>query len=228
MTQQKIEEERVPFPRFPLQETLAELDIAGTYVRANRPRDHIWASSLGACRKSVWTEWNHPRPHDDDFEQHRGALGHAVEDNMAAKLKRVIVAREVSFTTPLISGRADFVVRLERGGPMIPVECKSTTAFDWSMKDPKRAHVLQTQFYVSQTDAPFGILLYYNLANWGGQMGHWGTLYVPRDDAGLQSRAELLWADVHGTDAPACENPGEKNGCWDCNRAEGTLDEGGH
>jgi len=208
-----------PFPAYPLHETLegAPLPPVPAFKRTNRPRDHLWASELGTCARAVWLNWHYPRPHDDDFSQHRGALGHAVEEVLASKLSRMLIAREVSFNESRVSGRTDFVVYLE--GQQIPVELKSTYAFQRMLADPRESHVLQLLWYIQQLGVPFGLLVYFDLSNYAGNSGHWSALRIPRDDARLEIRIGQLWMAVHSAVEPACESPEEK--CWDCGLAEG-------
>lgn len=210
-----------PFPLFDLQGLLqAKLESIGAYPRryerGERPRDRIWASELGSCPRAAWHGWRHPAAHDEDFSQHRGALGHAVEGVLADALAPILVAREVSFTNHRASGRADFIVRID--GKQVPVELKSTYGFDLALNAPYPSHALQLRFYVEQMDAPYGLLVYYNLSNYGGKSGHWQALRVPRDDAAVDAAVEALWAAVHAEAEPACRAPGD---CFDCSRLEG-------
>lgn len=192
------------------------------YERGNRPRDRIYASELGDCQRAVWLNWRHPRPHDEAFERGRGALGHAVEHMLAEQLAPLIVAREVSFTNDIISGRADFFLRLPTG-EQIPLELKSTYGFQRAMAEPKPSHVLQLQYYAMASDAPFGLLAYLDLSNYGGNSGVWKTLRIPRNDEGVMKRAKYLRKLVeHGVE-PTCEHAGDPDGCWDCDRAEGKV-----
>jgi CRISPR/Cas system-associated exonuclease Cas4 (RecB family) len=209
-----------PFPKFPLQDVIAGL-MGGVFpprfVRANRPRDRIYASELGSCRRAVWRNWRNPKPHDVAFERGRGALGHAVEDLIAKHLAPIIVAREVSFTNDIVSGRADFFIRLPTG-EQVPVEVKSTYGFDLAIKDPKPSHFLQLSYYSMSADSPFGLLIYVNLSNWGGQSGEWVALKVPRMDREVETRARYLRMLVQTPNEPECENPDD---CWDCEHTNG-------
>jgi hypothetical protein len=213
------------FPRFPLDEKLAALDV-GTYERGNRPRDRLWASQLGGCPRAVWHSWQHPRPHDDEFENHRGALGHAVEDMVFERLlKRITIAREVSFTNHKVSGRVDGFIRFDREEHQVPVEVKSTYAFDWSITAPHKDHVAQALWYAQQDDSPFAILLYVDLSNYNNHSGHWGALRLPRADAWVDALTENLWAVVHANAEPVCREPGinPKTGklkCFGCSLLE--------
>jgi hypothetical protein len=215
----KPKEERIPFPLYPLGELLDKLSM-GTYERGNRPRNRLWASEIGGCARAVWFNWYHPKPHDDEFSQHKGLLGHIIEDGYANYIIRpILVAREVTFTNDRASGRADFVVRLEHGGPQIPIELKSTNAASWSVSEPKRSHVLQLQWYLLQMpEAPFGLLQYYELANYKQMQGHWReyVLYIPRDDEAVKSRIDYLLSLIANPDPPECEGLADKDGCWDC------------
>lgn len=216
-------EETAPFPTYPLEDHLKKIS-PGEFDRGNRPRDRLWASEIGSCARAVWYNWHHPRPHDENFSQHRGALGHAVEWMLEQKLAPILVAKEVSFTNTHASGRADFVVRLTPKDEQIPVEIKSTYGFDWAVRAPKRAHVLQLQYYLSaMPKAPFGLLVYVNLANYGGKSGHFTALWIPRDDVGVKSRIEYLRSIVDKPEPPACENLDDPKGCWDCGLVEGTI-----
>ena len=214
-----------PFPQIDLKGYVHDLEMRLfgisplRFERGHRPRDALWASQLGACPRAVFLGWHNPQPHDIEFDQHRGALGHAVEDLRAGQLARILVAREVTFRTELISGRADFVVRID--GKQLPLEMKSTYGLDLSVSSPKPSHVLQVQFYISQMpEAPYGILEYYNLANYGGKSGHYVDLVIPRDDTRVRSVAENLMQMIKSGIEPPCESPGD---CWDCDRADGKL-----
>lgn len=210
-----------PFPRYPLHEILDRnsLPPVPSFQRGNRPRDHLWASELGSCQRAVWLNWHHPRPHDDEFEQHRGALGHAVEDIIAKKVARMLVAREVSFNTPKVTGRTDFVLFIDE--KQVPLEMKSTYAFSRAMAEPRRSHQLQLLWYTQQLDAPFGLLLYYDLSNYAGNSGHWDVLRLPRDDERVNRRIEHLWYIVHQNHGgPQCEDE-KPDECWDCSLAAG-------
>lgn len=215
---------RQPFPRVDLRAVLDRWP--GKFERGSRPRDHLWASQVGDCRRAVWTSWHRPQPHDDFFETHLGALGHAVEDMMAQVLAPITVrgGREVSFTTPKVSGRVDFVVRLHPDRAQMPLEVKSTYGFDQALAAPKFSHMYQLQWYLTQfPEAEHGVLAYVNLSNWGGNAGHWEALYIPRDDAKVAARVDVLWDDVHQAEPPGCENLEDPRGCWDCMKAEGKL-----
>ncbi len=209
------------FARFPLDEILAKVDV-GSYRRGNRPRDRLWASQLGGCPRAVWHSWQHPRPHDEEFEQHRGALGHAVEDMMFnGPFKRVAIAREVTFTNHRVSGRADGFLRFERDEHQVPVELKSTYGFDWALAEPHKAHVAQALWYAQQDDSPYAILCYVNLSNYNDLAGHWGALRLERADEWLDALTEKLWAAVHSAEEPPCRDPGlnartKKLACFDC------------
>jgi hypothetical protein len=216
-----------PFHSLPLKR-IADRRKALPFQRGNRPRDHIYASQLGACARAVWFDWYYPglRP-DDDFNETRGALGHAVESLIAKQLGPLLVAEEVSFYAEEahVSGRVDFVVRLKPTGPMIPVELKTTYAYDKFLRAPLPSHLLQLRYYLTQIpEAPFGILVYYNLSAWGGKSGHWTALVIPRDDGSVWARARFLWKIVHERDSPACDHEGEPEPCWGCSRsAEAVL-----
>ena len=204
-----------PFPVFDLDGMLAlPAATPKPFQRKNRPRDHLYASELGSCARAVWNNWRHPRPHDLNFEQHRGALGHAGEDMMAHVLRRVLVDREVTLTTPKVSGRVDFV--LEFNGEQVPAELKTTYGMDWAMADPKLAHILQCLWYVEQMQAPYGVLIYLNLSNYGDKSGHWGALRLTDHRGLLAPRIERMWNAVHDENAPDCEHVNDKNGCFDC------------
>jgi hypothetical protein len=214
-----------PFPIFPLRATVDSI-LGGPrrFVRANRPRDRLYASELGNCQRAVWRNWRFPRPHDEKFERGRGALGHAVEEMLASEFSPVLVAREVSFTNQRVSGRADFFIRLPPSdefpqGVQVPVELKSTYALDMAVKDPKRAHVLQLRYYMEASDAPFGFLIYINLGNWGGRSGEYVALKVDRNDHMLESFVNKLWRVVHRDAEPRCENEDDPKGCFDCSVA---------
>lgn len=185
------------------------------FVRIDRPRDRIYASDLGKCPRAVWLGWRHPRPHDDEFERKRGALGHAVEDMIAKVQDVLIVAREVSFVDERVSGRADFVLRIDN--EQVPEEVKSTYAFDRFLADPPRTNVLQAAWYAMQLGAPFALLTYVNLANYGGNSGDWNSLVIPRMDDELKREAEMLWQVVHTDKMPLCGNPKD---CFDCSLFE--------
>lgn len=217
------EPKQAKYERFDLEGYIDTIDVAGKFERGNRPRDRIYASELGWCARAMWRSWHHPRPHDDLFSNNRGRLGHAAEVAMKEILRPVLVADEVSFTSDKVSGRVDFVIRMEKGGPQIPVELKTTYAFDRSMVEPFESNVLQLQFYLTQMpDAPFGFLCYMNLANYGGGSGIRGYLKVPRDDASVGAKVERLWSIVHDCkEEPACDadNP---NDCFPCKITERT------
>lgn len=203
-------------PKFPLR-TIAKRRGVLPFERGERPRDHIWASELGKCARAVWFEWNYPTVWDARFSETRGALGHAVEQVIASHIRPVIVAEEVSFTSDLVSGRVDFVIRTKHAGPMIPVEVKSTYAFTKFLSAPLRSHVLQLQYYLSQIpEAPFGLLVYYNLSNWGGGSGEWEAIRIEREDEAMWKRAEQLWYMVRRKAPPKCENEGADEDCFDC------------
>jgi hypothetical protein len=215
-----------PFPTIPLR-AIVDSILGGPrrFVRANRPRDRLYASELGQCQRAVWRNWRHPKPHDEKFERGRGALGHAVEEMLAAELAPCLVAREVSFTNTRVSGRADFFLRLPKTkdfpeGVQVPVELKSTYALDLAVKDPKMSHVLQLRYYMQASDAPFGILVYINLGNWGGRSGEYVALKVDRNDHMLETRIDQLWRIVHRATEPACENLSDPKGCFDCSLTE--------
>lgn len=213
------------YERFPLEELVAERDV-GSFERVNRPRDRLWASELGYCARAAWRSWHNPKPHDLGFTNGRGALGKGVEEIIAVKLRCVIAAREVSFTSEHTSGRADFVLRLERGGPQIPCEVKSTYAYDRFLAEPMESHLLQLRYYLREMpepDAPFGLLLYYNLSNYKGGSGKWACLRISRDDAAVSAREARLWAIVHSETEPACDAP-DPTDCFPCSlvaRSEG-------
>lgn len=203
----------------PLQQMLDERG-PGEFQRGSRPRDHLYASELGHCPRSVWLEWHHPRPRDETFSRGRGALGHAVEHLMKENLRPFLVADEVTFRDEMVSGRADFFLRLGKGYPQFPAELKTTLAYDRFCSEPMREHVLQLQWYLSQEpSAPYGVLIYYNLSGWGGKMGEWKALVIPRDDTGVSAVAKKLWAIVHQSKEPECEEPGK---CFWCDIAAGT------
>ena len=218
-------ERNPPFPMFPLRATVdSVLGGPRRFVRANRPRDRLYASELGQCQRAVWRNWRYPRPHDEKFERGRGALGHAVEEMLASELAPCLVAREVSFTNTRVSGRADFFLRLPPSkeypeGIQVPVELKSTYALDLAVNDPKRSHVLQLRYYMEAADAPFGILVYIGLGNWGGQSGEYVALKVDRNDRMLGSFVDKLWRVVHRSAEPQCENEDDPKGCFDCSVA---------
>ena len=201
------------FPEIPLERHLENLSV-GQFDRGDRPRDHLYASELGYCPRAVWMGWKHPQPFDREFTETRGALGHAIEDLMAAKLARILVAREVSFRDDRVSGRVDFVVRLKRGGPQIPVEVKSTYAYTRFVKSPERSHLLQLGWYLTQMpDAPFGILIYYNLMVKGS--GHWTALKIPPLPMSVYHAVRALWATVHLRSEPTCRESDPAT-CFSC------------
>jgi len=201
------------------------------FERGDRPRDHLYASQLGSCARAVWFNWRFPnvRP-DDNFSETRGALGHWIENGVAEQLNGMLVAREVSFYDEKnhISGRADYIVRLTHDGPMIPVELKTTAAYDRFLDDPMGSHLLQLRYYLTQIpEAPFGLLVYYSLSSWGGKMGEWTALVIPRDDESVTNRSRFLWKIVHSDDAPLCEHESDKGGCFDCSHgAEEAMRQG--
>jgi hypothetical protein len=211
-----------PFHLIPLKR-IADRRRSLPFARGNRPRDHIYASQLGDCARAVWFNWHYPelRP-DDNFSETRGALGHAVEGLVAKQLGALLVAEEVSFYAEEahVSGRVDFVIRLKPKGPMIPVELKTTYAYDKFINSPLPSHLLQLRYYLTQIpEAPYGILIYYCLSNWGDKAGQWAALVIPRDDKSVWSRAEALWRIVLRKDSPACEHEGEKEPCWGCSKS---------
>ena len=216
--------ERVsPFPtfsRFDLQALIEEkLKLIGVFpkkfIRTDRPRDRLYASELGGCARSVWHSWRHPRPHDDSFDKGRGALGHAAEEMLAPQLEPLTVAREVSFTNTKVSGRVDFVLHVD--GEQIPLELKSTFGFDLALAKPYPSNVYQACWYAQQMRAPYALLCYLNLGNWGGKTGMWATLKIPRMDKELEVETERLWEVVHQDVEPSCENPGD---CFLCGLLE--------
>ncbi len=218
------------FERIALQ-AIASRHRVKPFERGNRPRDHLYASQLGACARAVWYSWAYPdvRP-DDNFSETRGALGHAVEGVLAEQLNGIVVAREVSFYDEArhVSGRVDFIVRLVKDGPMIPVELKTTLAYDRFLAEPMASHLLQLRYYLTQVpEAPFGILVYYNLSGWGGKMGEWTALEIPRDDASVTEQAARLWRVVRQKEPPACEHHDDKDGCWDCSHSAEVVLKGG-
>lgn len=199
------------------------------FERGNRPRDHLYASHLGSCPRAVWFGWKYPelRP-EDEFPETRGALGHWIEDGVAGQLNGMLVAREVSFYDEEhhISGRVDFIVRLTHAGPMIPVELKTTAAYDRFLAEPLENHLLQLRYYLTQMpDAPFGILIYYSLSAFHRRgeeestMGQWTALVIPRDDEAVRERAARLWRIVRHDQPPECEHRDDKGGCWDCSKS---------
>lgn len=184
----------------------------GKYARkSTRVRDRLYASELGSCARAVWSNWRHPRPHDEEFERGRGMLGHAGEWVMGEHLRPILLGSEVTFTNHRVSGRADFFVRI--GTEQIPVEVKTTYALSWAVAESRASHVLQAAFYAMSDDAPYAILVYLNLGNYGGGSGKWVALRVPRMDAVLNARVNALWDAVHSETPPDCEHPGD---CWDC------------
>ena len=213
-----------PYDRFDLAPILAERG-PGAFDREGRERDHIYASELGDCIRAAWFAFREPYRSDDDFSAHRGALGHAVEDLMAEKLAPIIVrgadgreGREVSFHTDRVSGRVDFVVRFRPDRPQLPIELKTTYAFDKSLALPYKSHVAQLQWYLSQMGhSPYGLLMYYNLSNWGNRAGYWECLKIPRDDEGIARRIDKMWKALHQPVEPSCEFPEEDGGlCFKC------------
>lgn len=189
------------------------------FERGPRPRDHIYASELGKCARAVWFDWHYPEVRDNAFSETRGALGHAIEEVMARQLSPLVVAREVSFYDEKhhLSGRSDFVVRMKHHSPMLPLEVKSTYAYDRFRNEPLPGHVLQLRYYLSQIpEAPFGVLVYYCLSNWGGHAGEWTALAVPPDTKAVVHEAARLWDAVHQDLPPPCERAQEKDGCFDC------------
>jgi len=202
------------FPSFPLRR-LAHRRAVLPFERGARPRDHIYASELGKCPRAVWFNWHYPDARDGDFSEKRGALGHAVEEAFARQIAALTVSREVSFYDEEhhLSGRVDFVVRLSHAGPMIPVELKSTYAYSRFVADPMEPHLMQLRYYLTQMpEAPFGLLVYYNLSNWGGAAGEWTSLRIDRRDRAVHGEANSLWEVVHRARPPDCE---EKD-CFDC------------
>ena len=207
------------FPIFPLDYILQEKSM-GTFDRGARPRDHLYASELGYCPRAVWMGFKSPKPMDEHFTATRGALGHAIEALMAEKLNGLVVAKEVSFRDDFVSGRVDFVIRMERGGVQIPVELKTTYAYEKFVKSPELSHLLQIGWYLTQMpDAPFGLLVYYALQNksYDGSKrdisGEWTALQIPRDDKTVTARVATLWEVVHQPKQPKCESPGD---CFSC------------
>jgi hypothetical protein len=216
----------VKFKTIPLL-SLATRKRVKPFERGDRPRDHIYASQLGSCARAVWFSWKFPneRP-DDNFTETRGALGHAVEGLVAEQLNGLIAAQEVSYydETNHISGRADYIIRMSHDGPMIPVELKTTLAYDRFLDSPMASHLLQLRYYLTQIpEAPYGILIYYNLSGWGGKMGEWTALEIPRDDESVTKRAAYLWELVHAESPPTCEHEGEKEPCFDCSHSAETA-----
>lgn len=208
-----------PFPTFPrfelqalIEDSLRAIHVfPKKFVRVNRPRDHIYASELGGCARAVWHGWQHPRPHDEEFSLGRGALGHAVEEILAEQLQPHVVAREISFVNTKVSGRVDFALHIN--DEQIPLELKSTYGFDLALSNPYPSNVFQVAWYAMQMDAPYALLCYYNLANWGGKVGMWETLKIPRMDDLVKIETERLWEVVHREEEPACEHPDD---CFFC------------
>lgn len=199
---------------FNLQKVITKQSI-GTYRRkSSRPRDRIYASELGSCARAVWHNWRHPRPHDERFERGRGMLGHAAEWAMKHHLRPILLGQEVTFTNTRVSGRADFFVRV--GKHQVPLEVKSTYAMGLSLDKPKPSHILQAAYYAMADDAPFALLVYFNLANYGGNSGEWVALRIPRLDSTIEARTNYLWRLVHSEVEPDCEHADDKGGCWDC------------
>lgn len=206
------EEAKPKFERFPLRR-IADSKNVKPFERGTRPRDHIYASELGACARAVWFKFHYPTEFDKTYSERRGAVGHAIENLHAEQVKGLLVAREVSFYDEVmhVSGRVDFVLRTTHDGPMIPEELKTTIAFDHSMCEPFSANVYQLLYYISQIpEAPYGLLTYFNLASWkddegNSRMGEWETLLVPRDDEEVKRRAAYLWKVVHKEEPPNCE-----------------------
>lgn len=220
--------DRLPnlFETLPLEKHLESLEM-GPFDRGRRPRDHLYASELGSCPKAVWLGFNRPKPIDKEFSDHRGALGHCVEDGMAVKLARLLVAREVSFRNDKVSGRVDFVIRMEHGGPQIPVELKTTYAYPRAVDFPEMSHLLQLGWYLTQMpEAPFGILILYSLAY--PTSGYWSAVQVPRDDDFVAEHVERLWRIIHKAEEPVCREPGlddrGKPACFGCARYAGALE----
>lgn len=184
----------------------------GKYERkTSRPRDRLYASELGSCARAVWSNWRRPRPHDAEFERGRGMLGHAGEWVMKQHLAPIFLAEEVSFTNHRVSGRADFFIRID--GEQIPVEVKTTYAFDLSLGKPYPSHILQAAFYAMADDDPYALVVYLSLGNWGGNSGKWAALKVPRMDESLNARIDVLWDVVHNDEEPKCEKPED---CFEC------------
>lgn len=210
-----------PFMRFDLDAAVERIGI-GKFERGDRPRDRVWASQLGGCPRAAWWLWRHPKPHDDEFSDKRGAIGHAIEDVVfEVWLRPFTIAREVSFTNHKVSGRADGFCRFEPNGPQVPVEVKSTYAFDWALSLPHKAHVAQALWYAQQADSPYALLLYVNLSNWNNGSGNRAALILPRADAWIDALTEKMWRIVHEDSAPPCEKPGvdtrtHKLNCFEC------------
>jgi hypothetical protein len=214
------------FKRYPLREIAKRRGVL-PFERGDRPRDHIYASELGACARAVWYNWHFPdmRP-DDDFSEFRGALGHGIEEVVAKQIASVVVSREVSFYDEVahISGRVDFVIRVTHDGEMIPVELKTTKAYGRFLEEPLDSHLLQLRYYLTQMPkAPFGLLVYYSLEGWGDTMGHWEALQIPRDDPSVFERAKHLHRLIAEARPPACEKMNEEDGCWDCSHSAEKL-----
>jgi CRISPR/Cas system-associated exonuclease Cas4 (RecB family) len=219
----KLERLPNPFQIIPLEKHLESLDM-GPFDRGERPRDHLYASELGYCPRAVWLGFKHPKPIDKEFSETRGALGHAIEELMAVKLARILVAREVTFRDERVSGRVDFVVRLKKGDPQIPVELKTTYAYTRFCANPEMSHLLQLGWYLTQMpEAPFGILIYYALDY--PNSAHWTAIEIPHDDRFVEERVKRLWKIAHALEEPACENPGEnargERRCFSCSTHEG-------
>ncbi len=205
----------------PLQQMLDERG-AGEFKRGSRPRSALYASELGHCQRAVWLEWHHPKPRDEKFSQGRGWLGHCVEHGIKEWIRPFFVEDEVTLRDDRVSGRVDFVLRFGKDYPQVPMEVKSTYAFDKFCSEPMLEHLLQIRWYLQQQpDSPYGLLCYVNLANWNGQSGKRMVLVIPRDDAQVQARVDRLWKVVHQTKEPECEEPEGVTKCFWCSIASG-------
>lgn len=211
---------------FALRELLEDkLRSIGAYPRRflreqDRARDRLYASELGHCARAVWLGWRNPQPHDEHFDENRGALGHAVEEMHAERVAPITAGREVSYTNHQVSGRVDFALRID--GEQIPEEVKSTYAQSRALNEPSYEHVLQLAYYMKSMEAPYGLLTYINLANYNGGSGEEASLRVPWTPALaklLQDRIEYLWALVHQDVEPQCEDE-DPSECFWCKKAK--------
>ncbi len=212
---------RPPIEVMPLQDMIDERGT-GEFERGARPRDRLYASELGHCQRSVWLEWHHPKPRDEAFSRGRGWLGHCVEHGVKEWIRPFFVADEVSLRDDRVSGRVDFFLRFHKGYPQIPMELKTTLAFDKFCSEPMLEHLLQLRWYLQQQpDSPYGLLCYVNLSGWGGRMGEKKVLVIPRDDAQVKARVDHLWKVVHHDEEPECEEPEGQAKCFWCSIAKG-------
>jgi CRISPR/Cas system-associated exonuclease Cas4 (RecB family) len=182
------------------------------------------ASSITDCPRALWYRWKgYPRPPESraDFQTNRGMIGKAVEYG---------IIRWFSYATGLraeqsyhfdrewgVGGSVDVVIPLD--GQEIPLEIKSVDTYTNSGQrttdGPKDDAFYQLQIYLWLMGAPYGYLIYYDIAKverW------WAFRVMPQPDAidWIKARIRLLDA-IYAKDVPPARPVDNPMKYWRCN-----------